>query len=411
MKRDEVVETVLRDYVFADCRLGSHPSVRATVLWRRVDEVEVGESSVPRTMVPGGRIDLNSTGLVGLAFSKPYGAYLYEPGPLEIASDSTAIERGLLGHEFRGVLSVPLFDGRDVVGVLSLDSLSTGFFGDHHIQPANLLGVLLVYLRQAAPRSSTASSRALGEALRQVRQASGLSQDQVAATVGTTRIAISRAESGAQPPPPAILHAWCAALGLVATTNAARVEVIDVTPRLLEALRRDPHELANLSPDDFERFVAGRLDRLGYDVTLTGSTTQRDGGIDLIAVPKVRTVGAYLLAGQVKHHRVAARTGRVAVDRLLAWKDSPFRLALLATNTAFTADALWVAQLRENRAFLRLRGFEDMKRWIQDDFTSEQDWREIPESIELAPGIHVRIPKPTMQSFDRVWPQAPTKIT
>lgn len=169
--------------------------------------------------------------------------------------------------------------------------------------------------------------------------------------------------------------------------------------------------MANLSPDDFERFVAGRLERMGYDVTLTGRMSQRDGGIDLIAVPKLRTVGAYLLAGQMKHHRTGARTGRVAVDRLLAWKDSPFRLALLVTNTDFTADALWLAERQENRGFLRLRGFGDLKRWIQDDFTSDQDWREIPEAIQLAPGVSIRIPRATITSVERVWPHASTKIT
>jgi len=133
---------------------------------------------------------------------------------------------------------------------------------------------------------------------------------------------------------------------------------------------------------------------MGYDVTLTGGTSLGDGGVDLIAVPKIRTVGAFLLAGQAKHHQSGRPTGRDAVDRLLAWKDSPFRLGLLATNTDFTKDARWLAEQERNRHFLRLRGFADLARWLQDNFTAEEDWIEIPDEVHLAPGITVRIPKP-----------------
>ncbi len=122
----------------------------------------------------------------------------------------------------------------------------------------------------------------------------------------------------------------------------------DVTPRLMAILRGEPsrlrERLRELTPSQFERFVAGLLDRAGYDVTLTGAAHRKDGGIDLVALPKARSVGAFLLAGQIKHHSKERRTGRAAVDRLLAWKDSTFRLGLLVTNTDFTLDARWVAE-------------------------------------------------------------------
>jgi hypothetical protein len=100
---------------------------------------------------------------------------------------------------------------------------------------------------------------------------------------------------------------------------------------------------------------------MGYDVKLTGSTNQRDGGIDLIAAPKIRTVGSFVMAAQMKHHADGKlRTGSDAVQRLLAWKDSPFRMGLLVTNTAFSRDAIWLANLERSRHFLRLRDFEDL---------------------------------------------------
>ena len=114
---------------------------------------------------------------------------------------------------------------------------------------------------------------------------------------------------------------------------------------------------------------------MGYDVTAHRGRTNRgrDGGIDLIAVPKIRTVGSFLMAAQVKHHRGDSATGRSDVDRLLAWKDSPFRVGLMVTNASFTRDARWLADQASNKAFLRLRDFEDLKRWLRGQFTADFD--------------------------------------
>ena len=49
------------------------------------------------------------------------------------------------------------------------------------------------------------------------------------------------------------------------------------------------------------------------------------------------------------------------------------------------------------RAVLRLRDLADLCRWMQDDFVTESEWREIPTEIELAPGVTVAIPK------DMIW--------
>jgi predicted Fe-Mo cluster-binding NifX family protein len=105
---------------------------------------------------------------------------------------------------------------------------------------------------------------------------------------------------------------------------------------------------------------------MGYNVKRTGPTTRKDGGIDIIAVPKIMNTASYVLAAQVKHHRGERTTGRDAVDRLLAWKDTEIGVGMLVTNTSFTKDALWTAAQERNRHFLRLRDFNDLKRWLQD---------------------------------------------
>ncbi len=75
-----------------------------------------------------------------------------------------------------------------------------------------------------------------------------------------------------------------------------------------------------------------------------------------------------------------------------------FGVGLLVTNTGFTRDAIWTAQKEQNKHFLRLRDFTDLKRWLEGRFGEEQDWREIPDRIELAPGIIVEIPRPRIVS-------------
>ena len=159
-------------------------------------------------------------------------------------------------------------------------------------------------------------------------------------------------------------------------------------------LRASPEEIHNLDPSQFERLIAERLDRMGYNVTLTGSTYRKDGGIDLIAMPKVSNVASVVLAGQIKHLRPDRKVGRPEVDRLLAWKDSYFGLGLFITNSYFTRDALWLAGLQKNASFLRLRDFVDLQRWLHDIFSSEYEWREIPQRIELAPGVTIDLPRP-----------------
>lgn len=175
------------------------------------------------------------------------------------------------------------------------------------------------------------------------------------------------------------------------------IRVVDLSPSILNSLRENPDRIRQLSPQQFEIFVANCLERMGFNVSLTGPTNRKDGGIDLIAVPKVATLGSIVIGGQVKHHRGDQKTGRDAVDRLLAWKNSDFGVGLLVTNTEFTRDALWAADPKRSGRFLRLRSSSDLKLWLEDNFGDERNWRELPISVELAPGVTVSIPKPTYE--------------
>jgi hypothetical protein len=64
-------------------------------------------------------------------------------------------------------------------------------------------------------------------------------------------------------------------------------------------------------------------------------------------------------------------------------------MGLLITNTSFTPDAEWFA--REKAHLLKLRGFTDIKRWLEGNFASDEEWREFPETIEVCPGLVIPI--------------------
>ena len=270
-------------------------------------------------------------------------------------------------------------------------------------QETQMFGFLgrLVQCFEKEARGERPYDPVIGSTLKEVRESISMSLSDLARQFHKSQSILSKYESALRMPRTKALYAWCQALGLVCRPKTALVRVVDFSPDLLRFLQEDPTRLRSLSPDQFERFTAERLDRMGYNVTLTGATNRKDGGIDLIAVPKLAALGSYVIAGQVKHHRGDQTTGVDAVDRLLAWKDSVFRAGLLVTNTSFTNDAVWKAHKDWNAHFLRLRDFSDLKRWLQDQYGSDEDWREIPDRIELAPGIVVEIPRPRIISpFD-----------
>lgn len=174
------------------------------------------------------------------------------------------------------------------------------------------------------------------------------------------------------------------------------VSLADFNPQQLQWLLDDPERLKALSPDKFQRLIADRLEGMGFGVQLVGNVYAKDGGVDIIASPAPRVMPfPFLLAVQAKHHHTDNKTpvGDVRdLHGVVTASNSFFRVGMAVTNTSFTADAKWFAE--NNKAFLRLRSLEDLLRWLKNDFVNEHEWREMPDEIELAPGIKIAIPKP-----------------
>jgi transcriptional regulator with XRE-family HTH domain len=411
MTASKGIQSLLADFVFRDCRLESHPKLMASQVYFAFDEstlelvAEVSKHPLP---FEGRRLRAEGS-ISGMAWRRKEAVLVPDISP----SDGRFKTPDLFKREAaQSMLTVPIGDGSEVVGALTLISTQKDFFNSNDVGRIQLLGGLIAFIHARARRKATNTEAAarLGRALSGVRAELGLTQEELAYRGGLNRIALSQWERGRWPPSTGPIYQWCAALGLVSEDDEPQVSFLDVTPQLIVLLGDNPGELRNLSPEQFEHVVAERIDRMGYDVQLTGATTRRDGGIDIIAVPKIKTIGSFLMAVQVKHHHGNRTTGRPDVDRMLAWRDSDFRVGVMVTNTSFSQDAKWLADQAANKAFLRLRDFEDLKRWLKGQFDSEFDWREIPDVISLAPGITVAVPKGRLRNSRRIWPLSGVKM-
>jgi restriction endonuclease Mrr len=173
------------------------------------------------------------------------------------------------------------------------------------------------------------------------------------------------------------------------------VSLIEFSAEQLAWFLEDLDRLKQLPPDKFQYLIADRLEKMGLGVQLVGDVFRRDGGVDIIAYPNGGTCTfPFLLAVQAKHHRTTRKTGAPDVRDFygaITSRGSPFHMGVMITNTAFTADATWFAA--NNQTLLRLRDLRDLRRWLNNDFANEHEWREVPDEIELAPGVRIAIPK------------------
>jgi hypothetical protein len=169
------------------------------------------------------------------------------------------------------------------------------------------------------------------------------------------------------------------------------VTIVEFSSELLAGLRRDPVELLKLTPGQFELFLCNRLQAMGMELRRIGSVYAPDGGIDILAWPRRPAAFPFLVGVQAKHHKtwnkkVGARDVR-EFDSVI--RNRPLHAGLIISNTSFTPDAHWEAE--NHKHIIRLRDFDDLRRWIADNFVDEAEWREIPSEIEYAPGRFIKL--------------------
>lgn len=170
-----------------------------------------------------------------------------------------------------------------------------------------------------------------------------------------------------------------------------KIECVGIASSLSALLSSQPDLVHKLTPVEFEEFVCERLFAMGMEPKLVSNTYRPDGGIDVVFWPRSRGAFPFLGAAQIKHHREQSivegpSTVRDFVGSLAG---KPFAAGLIVTNTSFSPSAEWFA--RGQAGLVRLRNFKDICRWLADDFGDDEEWRELPSSIEVAPKVIVRI--------------------
>ena len=179
------------------------------------------------------------------------------------------------------------------------------------------------------------------------------------------------------------------AFGEDAVIRRTLARVVDITPLLIQRILTNPSEIYEITPEQFEWIILNRIRAMGLEASCVGHTYQRDGGIDIIFWPKSNSPIPFLGAIQVKHHRSPKRrTGPKAVREMVGVLRKPFNMGIIITNTSFTPTARWAAE--NERGLIRLRDIYDLRRWLLDRFTDEEEWREMPTEICLGPDIVVK---------------------
>ena len=171
------------------------------------------------------------------------------------------------------------------------------------------------------------------------------------------------------------------------------VHVVSITEKLIAQLAKSPNEICSLTPNLFEELVCDRLLKMGFDLErVGGSTFHKDGGIDIVACNR-NSPFPFLMAVQVKHHKSPQfKTGPDVVRAMLGViQFTGFNAGVIVTNTTFTPDARWIAAQRST--LIRLRDTNDIRRWLEEQYLDEVNWQELPNEIEVCPGVIISIPK------------------
>jgi hypothetical protein len=115
-------------------------------------------------------------------------------------------------------------------------------------------------------------------------------------------------------------------------------DVISANEQILRRIRQDPRAMYNLSPREFEQFVAELLEKQGYKVVLTPATN--DGGFDMYAARK-NGLGEFLYLVECKRYAPAHPVGVDIVRSLYGVVERERASAgVLVTTSRFTKGAI-----------------------------------------------------------------------
>ena len=133
-----------------------------------------------------------------------------------------------------------------------------------------------------------------------------------------------------------------------------------VNKRILDLVNRNPNDIYNLAPRQFEILVAEIFEEKGYNVELTQET--RDGGKDLIIVDK-GAIGNFMIYAECKRYApdnpvgvrvVSDLLGRVFADKVTA--------GIVITSSYFSPDAKTFTEQVKHQ--MSLVDFVKLNQWM-----------------------------------------------
>jgi hypothetical protein len=147
---------------------------------------------------------------------------------------------------------------------------------------------------------------------------------------------------------------------LVCPIGQRQLEICASVERLIEEATISREDLLDLSPRQFEEFIAGIWDRLGYTVELTART--RDGGRDVVAIIKAESEVRYII--ECKRYDETHKVGVGILRALYGVKTHEGATkAFLATTSSFTRGAIEFWQ--PHRWELELKDYEGLRDWAR----------------------------------------------
>jgi restriction system protein len=142
--------------------------------------------------------------------------------------------------------------------------------------------------------------------------------------------------------------------------TATKPIIVSANNKLIESLKKQPVNLRNLTPREFEVLLADLLKDMGWEIELTKQT--RDGGSDILAYLNTE-VGRLLCLVEAKHYREDRKIGVDLVRTLYGTLcDAQANSAMLVTSSSFTSDAKTFQQKHQYQ--LTLREYSDVVEWI-----------------------------------------------
>ncbi|MBD3546877.1 restriction endonuclease [Streptomyces sp. JV180] len=165
--------------------------------------------------------------------------------------------------------------------------------------------------------------------------------------------------------------------GLARLKDQARANRVDLLPDdgflfpTPASLRISPARIDRLTPNQFEQFVAGLLERSECSITRRGGRAN-DMAADILATNR----DAVCIAVQCKHTRTGRKVGAATMYEVngTAAPEHGAKVALVVTNGGFTKSALAFADRHEIRTVAR----DDLAKWADGSLTLAEVLGEVP---------------------------------